>query len=307
MLEETDLQPLLEALIMASSKPLSVENLLDFFSEEEKPTKDLLKKTLQELQENYENRGIRLVELASGYQFQVEPKWHPWVGRLWEEKAPRYSRALFETLALIAYRQPITRGEIEDIRGVSLSTSIFKTLMEDREWIRIVGHREVPGRPALYATTKHFLDYFGLKTLEQLPSLPEIMNIDAIKGMEEGEIPSEQRVEGEEVSELEEEGRLKTETDEETAAEATEEELEKNSEEFEDMLNQELQAMDFEDDESENEPEEDSIEEELIEEESESDFEDVEENFKMDQDDHATSENELEEENEEALEQSDSD
>lgn len=189
MLEESDLKPLLEALIMASSKPLTEENLLDFFSEEEKPSKALLRQTLQELQESYANRGIHLVELASGYQFQVEPKWHPWVGRLWEEKAPRYSRALFETLALIAYRQPITRGEIEDIRGVSLSPSIFKTLMEDREWIRIVGHREVPGRPSLYATTKNFLDYFGLKTLEQLPSLPEIMNIDAIKGLEEAEMP----------------------------------------------------------------------------------------------------------------------
>lgn len=187
MLDETKLQSLLEALIMASSKPLTEENLLAFFSEEERPSKGVVKQALKDLQASFDDRGIHLVELASGYQFQVKPEWHPWVGRLWEEKAPRYSRALFETLALIAYRQPITRGEIEDIRGVSLSPSIFKTLMEDREWIRIVGHREVPGRPALYATTKAFLDYFGLKTLEQLPSLPEIMNLDSDK-IEEAEL-----------------------------------------------------------------------------------------------------------------------
>jgi segregation and condensation protein B len=120
---------------------------------------------------------VELVKVASGYRFQVKLKWAPWISRLWEEKPQKYSRALLETLALIAYRQPITRGEIEDIRGVVVSTSILKTLLEDREWIRVVGHKEVPGRPALYATTKGFLDYFGLENLQSLPALPEIMNL----------------------------------------------------------------------------------------------------------------------------------
>lgn len=177
-LDETNLLPLLEALLLAAGKPLREEDILALFSEEERPSKILLKQTLKQLQDSCENRGFRLVEIASGYQFQINSEWAPWVSRLWEEKAPRYSRALLETLALIAYRQPVTRGEIEDIRGVSISQSIFKTLLEERDWIRVVGHREVPGKPALYATTKQFLDYFGLKTLEELPSLPEIMNLE---------------------------------------------------------------------------------------------------------------------------------
>lgn len=177
-LDETNLLPLLEALLLAAGKPLREEDILALFSEEERPSKTLLRQTLKKLQDSCETRGFRLVEIASGYQFQINSEWAPWVSKLWEEKAPRYSRALLETLALIAYRQPITRGEIEDIRGVSISQSIFKTLLEERDWIRAVGHREVPGKPALYATTKQFLDYFGLKTLEELPSLPEIMNLE---------------------------------------------------------------------------------------------------------------------------------
>lgn len=178
MLDNIKLQPLLEALLLAAGKPLREEDLLAIFSEEERPSKEILRQALKDLQESYESRGIRLIEIASGYQFQIQTEWAPWVARLWEEKAPRYSRALLETLALIAYRQPITRGEIEDIRGVSISQSIFKTLLEDRDWIRVVGHKEVPGKPALYATTKLFLDYFGLKTLEELPSLPDVMNLE---------------------------------------------------------------------------------------------------------------------------------
>jgi len=188
MLDESKLQPLLEALLLAAGKPLREEDLLEVFSEEERPSKEILRQALKDLQDGCESRGIRLMEIASGYQFQINSEWAPWVAKLWEEKAPRYSRALLETLALIAYRQPITRGEIEDIRGVSISQSIFKTLLEERDWIRVVGHREVPGKPALYATTKLFLDYFGLKTLEELPSLPEVMNLENIALMEDENI-----------------------------------------------------------------------------------------------------------------------
>jgi len=177
----SSLPALLEAIILAAGRPISEEEMLKLFVDFQKPTKKELRVALKELQDSCEPRGITLVEIASGYQFHVKLEWAPVVARLWEEKAPKYSRALFETLALIAYRQPITRGEIEEIRGVSLSLSIFKTLLEEREWIRVVGHKEVPGRPALYATTKNFLDYFGLKSLEELPSLPEIMNLDSVE------------------------------------------------------------------------------------------------------------------------------
>ncbi len=175
---EVNLQAVLEAILLAAAKPLTEEQLLNVFEEEERPSLVVLREALQALQNACEARGIELKEVASGYRFQIKQKWAPWVSKLWDEKPQKYSRALLETLALIAYRQPVTRGEIEDIRGVAVSTSIFKTLLEDREWIRMVGHKEVPGRPALFATTKAFLDYFGLKSLEALPSLPEIMNLE---------------------------------------------------------------------------------------------------------------------------------
>jgi segregation and condensation protein B len=175
---EMNLQALLEAILLAAAKPLTAEQLLNLFEEEERPSIDVLREALQDLKNAFETRGIELIEVASGYRFQVKQKWVPWVSKLWDEKPQKYSRALLETLALIAYRQPVTRGEIEDIRGVAVSTSIFKTLLEDREWIRMVGHKEVPGRPALFATTKGFLDYFGLKSLQELPSLPDIMNLE---------------------------------------------------------------------------------------------------------------------------------
>jgi segregation and condensation protein B len=187
MLEQDKLKSLLEAILLAADKPMTEEQLLALFLEEEKPALGELRQALQDLQADLTVRSIELVQVASGYRFQIKPEWAPWVGRLWEEKAQRYSRALLETLALIAYRQPITRGEIEDIRGVTVSTSIIKTLVEDREWVRIVGHREVPGRPALYATTKSFLDYFGLKDLQNLPSLPEILNMESVGGKFEAE------------------------------------------------------------------------------------------------------------------------
>ena len=165
----------LEAILMAAGRPLTVEQLLAIFTEAERPDPATLKTSLEHLQERYRGRGIEVLEVASGYRFQVQARWAPWVARLWEEKPGKYSRALLETLSLIAYRQPITRGEIEDIRGVVVSTSIIKTLLEDRNWVRVVGHRNVPGRPALYATTRQFLDYFGLKTLDQLPPLVEML------------------------------------------------------------------------------------------------------------------------------------
>jgi segregation and condensation protein B len=167
------LKQIIEGALLAAGGPLTPDQLLGLFGEEERPDRDQVLETLASLEADYAERGIELVQVAGGYRVQVRREVAPWVGRLWEEKPVRYSRALLETLALIAYRQPITRGEIEDIRGVSVSTSIVKTLAE-REWIRVVGHRDVPGRPALYATTRKFLDYFGLRSLNDLPTLAEI-------------------------------------------------------------------------------------------------------------------------------------
>lgn len=178
MINEENLPFVLEAILFSAGKPLSLEQLLEVFAESERPEKEAVQKAIESLQTVYQGRSIALVEVGTGFRFQVNPEYSPWVGKLWEEKATRYSRALLETLALIAYRQPITRGEIEEIRGVTVSPSIIKTLAEEREWIRVVGHKEVPGRPALYATTKAFLDYFGLKSLDQLPSLPEVLALD---------------------------------------------------------------------------------------------------------------------------------
>lgn len=179
MLEENQLQNIIEAALFAAGKPLTEDQLLNLFAEEEKPSLGTLRKTIIDLQEAYAEKGVELVQVASGYRFQVKLELAPWISKMWEERASRYSRALLETLALIAYRQPITRGEIEDIRGVAVSTSIIKTLLEEREWVRIVGHRDVPGKPALFATTKAFLDYFGLKSLQELPSLPDILNLES--------------------------------------------------------------------------------------------------------------------------------
>ncbi len=179
MKEMTQLARIVEGALFAAEKPLSLDRLLELFEEAERPEKNAIKEVLTQLQEDYEQRGIELKELATGYQFQVRPDLAKWIQRLWEERAPRYSRAFLETLALIAYRQPITRSEIEDIRGVAVSSHITKSLME-REWIRVVGYRDVPGKPALMATTKEFLDYFGLRSLEDLPSLSDIQDLDQL-------------------------------------------------------------------------------------------------------------------------------
>lgn len=170
---------IIEAALMSAGQPLSIDRMLTLFLDDQQPSRDEIKNALQLLAEECENRGVELKQVSSGYRYQAKQDYAEWVGRLWEEKPPRYSRALLETLSLIAYRQPITRGEIEDVRGVTVSSNIMKTLLE-RDWVKVVGHRDVPGKPAMYATTKQFLDYFNLKSLSDLPTLAEIRDIDTI-------------------------------------------------------------------------------------------------------------------------------
>ncbi|MGA7296411.1 MAG: SMC-Scp complex subunit ScpB [Rhodanobacteraceae bacterium] len=171
------LQCIIEAALLASNQPLSLAQIGALFDEPTPPTSSEIAAALAQLREACEGRGVELVEVASGYRYQVRSDYHPWVNRLWAERQARYSRALLETLALIAYRQPVTRGEIEQVRGVAVSTSIVRTL-EEREWIRVVGYRDVPGKPALYGTTKAFLDYFKLKSLDEMPTLAEVRDLD---------------------------------------------------------------------------------------------------------------------------------
>ena len=175
ILNNKDLPLIIEALLLAANKPMSKQDILLIFDEIERPTSQDVESAIAVLQQQNEQRGIELVKVANGYQFQSKQKFAHLVAMLWLEKPAKYSRAFLETLALIAYRQPITRGEIEQIRGVTISSSIFRTLQEERGWIRIIGHKDVPGKPGLYATTKEFLTYFGLEKLEQLPPLPQIM------------------------------------------------------------------------------------------------------------------------------------
>ncbi len=176
----TSLKNVLEALLLASGEPLNLTTIASVFSDEEQPGNSKIGHALQELGADYEERGLELKEVASGFRLQVRQEVNPWVTRLREERPQRYSRALLETLSLIAYRQPITRGDIEEVRGVSVRTNIIRTLQE-REWIRVIGHRDVPGKPALFGTTKVFLDYFNLKSLDDLPSLAEIMDMGSIE------------------------------------------------------------------------------------------------------------------------------
>ncbi|MBL0163975.1 MAG: SMC-Scp complex subunit ScpB [Xanthomonadales bacterium] len=171
------LKRIVEAALLAAGNPLTTTQLLALFGDNEATSHDDIARAIESLQADSASRGIELIEVASGFRYQVRQDVHAWVARLWTERPSRYSRALLETLALIAYRQPITRGEIEQIRGVAVSTHIIKTL-EEREWIRVVGHRDVPGKPTLFGTTRGFLDYFNLKSLDELPSLGEIRDID---------------------------------------------------------------------------------------------------------------------------------
>ena len=171
---------IIESLLFAANKPLTERQLQHLFPEGQEPELKAIVKAVDELKNIYHERGIELVKVASGYRFQVRADFSEYVSRLWEEKPQRYSKALLETLALIAYRQPITRGEIEEIRGVATSTNLFRTLQEERGWVRIVGHKDVPGRPGLYATTKEFLDHFNLESLDKLPALPEILAMEDV-------------------------------------------------------------------------------------------------------------------------------
>jgi|HigsolmetaAR202D_1030399.scaffolds.fasta_scaffold01344_13 segregation and condensation protein B len=178
-MNEHDLKITIEATLLAAGRPVPTQQLLELFDERERPTKEQLQAALDALAQDYADRGIELVEVASGWRIQVRQRCIDTVSRLWQERPTKYSRALLETLALVAYRQPITRSEIEEIRGVSVSSTIMRTLQE-RNWIRVVGHREVPGRPELLGTTREFLDYFGLKSLDQLPTLAELRDVETI-------------------------------------------------------------------------------------------------------------------------------
>ena len=211
MLEQTEIRRILEAALLASPDPVSIQRMLRLFAPGELPEgnpRQAVKSALGEIEYDLADHGYRLKQVASGYRFQVRQDLSPWISRLWEEKPPRYSRALLETLALIAYRQPVTRGDIEQVRGVSVSPNIMRTLLE-RGWIRSVGHREVPGRPTLYGTTNAFLDYFDLANLEELPPLAEIRALiaasedvgdsdaDAVDAVDEAMPPAETNGDGE--------------------------------------------------------------------------------------------------------------
>jgi segregation and condensation protein B len=167
-----DLKAILEAALFAAQRPLSLAELEALFGEDERPATEEIRLALATLADEYAARPLELRKVASGYRFQVRAAYAPWISRLFEERPGRYSRALLETLAIIAYRQPVTRGQIEEIRGVAVSSGIIRTLTE-REWVTVVGHRDVPGRPALFATTPQFLDHFNLESLADLPALPE--------------------------------------------------------------------------------------------------------------------------------------
>ncbi len=177
---DTQIKHVLEAALFAAGRPLTLDKLAELFPKRSRPDKQNLKRVLEMLVADYEGRGIELKEVASGYRVQIKQSMNDWLTPLWDERVPRYSRALLETLSLIAYRQPITRGDIEDVRGVAVTTGIIRTLLE-RDWIRVVGHRDVPGRPAMFGTTREFLDYFGLKKLDDLPPLSEIKDLDDFK------------------------------------------------------------------------------------------------------------------------------
>lgn len=185
-LSKSQLKSIVEATVFSYSKPISISKIQSLVFADEFVKKLEIEAALDSIKKDYKNRPIQLIELASGFCFQTKNEFGPWINRLWQDKPTKYSRALLETLALIAYHQPITRGEIEDVRGVSVSSNIIKTLSE-REWIKVVGHKEVPGRPALYGTDKAFLDYFGLKSLSELPTLMEPESIELISSRLENE------------------------------------------------------------------------------------------------------------------------
>lgn len=187
-----DIKHIVEAILFAAQKPLTAKQIQQVFPEIEQPELDDIQRAIEVITIEYQPRPIELKRVASGYRFQVKPALSHWVSRLFEEKPPRYSRALLETLAIIAYRQPVTRGDIEDIRGVSVSSSIIQTLLE-REWIRVLAHKEVPGRPGLYGTTKQFLDYFNISSLNELPTIQQIVDLDVSVDPQPMQVKSEKQ------------------------------------------------------------------------------------------------------------------
>ena len=187
---------------MAAGKSLDINHIERLFEDDERPPRDQIRAALEEIDDDCRGRGFELKQTASGYRFQVQQELATWVNRLWEEKPKRYSRAMLETLSLIAYRQPLTRGDIELVRGVAVSSEIIKTLQE-REWIRVVGYRDVPGKPALFATTKQFLDYFNLKSLDDLPALGEIKDLTELDPVLELSLAQGKRVDENENSPVE--------------------------------------------------------------------------------------------------------
>ena len=176
---ENKLIQIIEAALLSASRPLNIEEIQRLFPKEQTPGKEDIKETLDEIEELCTNRGVELKRVSSGYRMQVKQSLSEYIAKLWEEKPQKYTKATLETLALIAYRQPITRGEIEEIRGVSVGTQLIRGILE-RGWIKIVGQRDVPGRPSLYATTKEFLDYFGLQHLRELPDLPDLPDVNSL-------------------------------------------------------------------------------------------------------------------------------
>lgn len=179
-MDKTEIKHFIEAALLAAGRPLSIDQLQKLFDGRMAPEKSEIREAISTLVEEYEARGITIGEVASGFRVQVKASMADQLHKLWEDRPPRYSRAMFETLALIAYRQPITRGEIEEIRGVSVSANIVRTILE-RDWVRIVGHRDVPGRPEMFGTTKLFLDYFGLKQLDDLPPLADLSDWESLR------------------------------------------------------------------------------------------------------------------------------
>lgn len=196
------LKLIIEALLMSSHQALSVDKLYSSFNEEEAPDRTEIRQALEQLQLDYQDRAIELKHIATGFRFQTKQEYALFINHLWQEKPARYSRAFLETLAIIAYRQPVTRGEIEEIRGVAVSSNIMRNLLE-RGWVKIVGHRDVPGKPGIYATCKDFMDYFNLKSLDELPSLILVKSLEEIEQMkpeieiteEESKIPSDDLIE----------------------------------------------------------------------------------------------------------------
>lgn len=177
-MENQQLKYIVEAALLAAGRPVDLNELQSLFGDDDPPGKDDIRAAIMHLQDDYAERGIVVQEVASGFRIQVRTSMSGWLARLWEERAPRYSRALMETLAIIAYRQPVTRGDVEDIRGVGVTTNIMRSLLE-RNWIRVVGFRDVPGKPAIYGTTREFLDYFGLRKLDDLPPLADLKDLEA--------------------------------------------------------------------------------------------------------------------------------